>query len=477
MIDPAPYEAVSGGFTWDNKVPTATTFAADGSSSITLNFTENEVIATLYYYVDRGDGKLVRFAPLGVGTANTFIYKGYANTKMPTDPAKFAQLYPQVSGYELTDAYTHVANQDDIITDVMLLDGTDKLAKGLASTETLGADSTKNNVFVLYCALPQTATIRYVDRDGNLITNFVDANGRTITMPTTVTGVTGQDYGLGKLDDGTILNGGNASLTGDAKNPKITLGLAGYNNQVVTDTAQAAGKVHDDTLGYDVPQSVLVNNAGTFGASNSSIITVTYTADTQTANVVFKDQNGNDVLGKTATTVSGYSNTALASKITPDMTKAPAGYTFVSVSGANTGDGYAAVDTNFDNDKSVDQTVTVIFKAIQQTARVHYVDENGQEINGLPITTLTGAMGSKYSVAAMYKSNLYNYVNDTAGKMVPGYTLQKDQMKDGLGADANLITSDSVFNGSSNDLYILYAADSATLIVRYYVLDPENPDN
>lgn len=477
LIDPAPYEAVSGGFTWDNKVPTATTFAADGSSSITLNFTENEVIATLYCYVDRGDGKPVRFAPLGVGTANTFIYKGYANTKMPTDPAKFAQLYPQVSGYELTEAYTHVANQEDIITDVMLSDGTDLLAKGLASTETLSADSTKNNVFVLYRALPQTATIRYVDQDGNLITNFVDANGKTIKMPTTVTGVTGQDYGLGKLDDGTILNGGNASLTGDAKYPKITPGLAGYNNPVVTDTAQTAGKVHDDKLGYDVPHSVLVNNAGTFGASNSSIITVTYTADTQTANVVFKDQNGNDVLGKTATTVSGYSNTALASKITSDMTKAPAGYTFVSVSGAKTGDSYAAVDTNFDNDKSVNQTVTVIFKAIQQTARVHYVDENGQEINGLPITTLTGATGSKYSDAAMYESNVYNYVNDTAGKKVPGYTLQKDEMKDGLGADANLITPDSVFNGSSNDLYILYTADPATLIVRYYVLDPENPDN
>ncbi|SJX67713.1 hypothetical protein FM131_01900 [Weissella confusa] len=269
-------------------------------------------------------------------------------------------------------------------------------------------------------------------------------------------------------------------MTGDAKYPKITPDLAGYHNPVVTDTAQTAGKVHDDNLGYDVPQSVLVNNAGTFGASNSSIITVTYTADTQTASVVFKDQFGHDVLGKTATTVSGYSNTALASKITSDMTKAPEGYTFVSVSGAETTPGshtYNAVDTNFDNDKSVDQTVTVVFKAIQQTARVHYVDENGKEINGLPIATLTGTTGSLYSEAPLYKTNVYDYVSGEAAKKVPGYTLQKDQMKDGTGEDAQLITDKSVFKGSSNDLYILYTADPATLIVRYYVLDSENPDN
>ncbi|SJX67711.1 Phage tail fiber protein [Weissella confusa] len=205
LIDPAPYEAVSGGFTWDNKLPAATTFAADGSSSITLNFTENEVIATLYYYVDRGDGKPVRFAPLGVGTANTFIYKGYANTKMPTDPAKFAQLYPQVSGYTLEEKDTHVANQEDIITDVKLSNGKDLLQKGLPSTTTLSADSTANNVFVLYRAVKQTAVIRYVDQDGNLITNFVDADGNKITMPTTLTGVTGQDYGLGTIDNSTTL--------------------------------------------------------------------------------------------------------------------------------------------------------------------------------------------------------------------------------------------------------------------------------
>ncbi|MGL5688740.1 MAG: hypothetical protein ACRCXI_08075, partial [Weissella cibaria] len=171
-VDLTKLENVTGGFSWDGKAPvvngkaaTSTTAVmnADVDDVVTINFTQQPVIATIYYFALR-DGKYTQFAPLGSGTANTFIYKGYANTKMPTDPATSAQLYPEVSGYDfvwVTAGNVTSDNPMNVATDTPLDDaGTDyTLEANTVSTKILSADSRKNNVFVIYAAQPQKAVI------------------------------------------------------------------------------------------------------------------------------------------------------------------------------------------------------------------------------------------------------------------------------------------------------------------------------
>ena len=449
-VDLTKLENVTGGFSWDGKAPvvngkaaTSTTAVmnADVDDVVTINFTQQPVIATIYYFALR-DGKYTQFAPLGSGTANTFIYKGYANTKMPTDPATSAQLYPEVSGYDfvwVTAGNVTSDNPMNVATDTPLDDaGTDyTLEANTVSTKILSADSRKNNVFVIYAAQTQKAVIKYVDQTGAPVA--VPAG-----TPTSLTGVTGEAYDTTKL----------------------TPDVPGYSNPVITDTAQVAGKVDSgktDEAGQTIwtPQAVTVANSGVFGSNNSTVITVTYQAAPQVANVRYVDQNGNPVVGMSAdlpTTLTGTSNSPLANLVTAAMKTAPAGYTYDSTDAA----------TTFDADTTFDQTVTVHFIAANQSATVRYVlatvDADSKVIytkTAVPGTTpvsLSGTTGADYASNGLYTSAVTN-------KAIPGYTR--------LGIDLGT----GKFVDGTNTITVGYVADEATLQVIYYLLDTDNKDN
>ncbi|MCT0956321.1 hypothetical protein EFL64_00470 [Weissella cibaria] len=408
---------------------------------MTINFTQQPVIATIYYFALR-DGKYTQFAPLGSGTANTFIYKGYANTKMPTYPATSAQLYPEVSGYDFVWVNAGNVTSDNpmnVATDTPLDDaGTDyTLEANTVSTKILSADSRKNNVFVIYAAQPQKAVIKYVDQTGAPVA--VPAG-----TPTSLTGVTGEAYDTTKL----------------------TPDVPGYSNPVITDTAQVAGKVDSgktDEAGHTIwtPQAVTVANSGVFGSNNSTVITVTYQAAAQVANVRYVDQNGNPVVGIPAdlpTTLTGTSNSPLANLVTATMKTAPAGYTYDSTDSA----------TTFDADTTFDQTVTVHFIAANQSATVRYVlatvDADGKvtytktAVPGTTPVSLSGTTGADYASNGLYTSAVTN-------KAIPGYTR--------LGIDLGT----GKFVDGTNTITVGYVADEATLQVIYYLLDTDNKDN
>ncbi|MBJ7679595.1 KxYKxGKxW signal peptide domain-containing protein [Weissella confusa] len=441
ILDPTNYENVAGGFTWDGVTPAVTTFNATSSSSMTLNFTEQPVIATVFYFVNR-NGEITRFAPLGgTGTSSTtFIYKGYANTAMPKDPTTNAQLYPSVSGYTLTKTantyYTDEHNPLDIATDTPMTAPNQKdeydLPDGTASIQILDADSQKNYVFVVYQALEETATVKYVDQNGNPVPVPTGA-------PTTLTGFTGDSY------------------TKDANYAAITPAVKGYSDPVITDTALTAGKVAvTDANGNTTykPQAVTVANAGVFGSNNSSVITVTYKAADQTANVNYVDDKGNPVvgMGDVPTTLTGTTNSSLSALVTDAMKKAPAGYTYVSTT----------ADTTFDNDDTKTQQVTVLFKADTQSATVHYVTVDGAgkkaEIANQSVVGLTGTTGALYNATEGYADAVTN-------KAIAGYT--RVAIQDGTGK----------FVDGTNDIYVVYTADESTLHILYYLLDSDNKDN
>ncbi|MBZ5941443.1 KxYKxGKxW signal peptide domain-containing protein [Weissella cibaria] len=449
-VDLTKLENVTGGFSWDGKAPvvngkaaTSTTAVmnADVDDVVTINFTQQPVIATIYYFALR-DGKYTQFAPLGSGTANTFIYKGYANTKMPTDPATSAQLYPEVSGYDfvwVTAGNVTSDNPMNVATDTPLDDaGTDyTLEANTVSTKILSADSRKNNVFVIYDAQTQKAVIKYVDQTGAPVA--VPAGTQT-----SLTGVTGEAYDTTKL----------------------TPDVPGYSNPVITDTAQVAGKVDSgktDEAGQTIwtPQAVTVANSGVFGSNNSTVITVTYQAAPQVANVRYVDQNGNPVVGMSAdlpTTLTGTSNSPLANLVTAAMKTAPAGYTYDSTDAA----------TTFDADTTLDQTVTVHFIAANQSATVRYVlatvDADGKvtytktAVPGTTPVSLSGTTGADYASNGLYTSAVTN-------KAIPGYTR--------LGIDLGT----GKFVDGTNTITVGYVADEATLQVIYYLLDTDNKDN
>ena len=449
-VDLTKLENVTGGFSWDGKAPvvngkaaTSTTAVmnADVDDVVTINFTQQPVIATIYYFALR-DGKYTQFAPLGSGTANTFIYKGYANTKMPTDPATSAQLYPEVSGYDfvwVTAGNVTSDNPMNVATDTPLDDaGTDyTLEANTVSTKILSADSRKNNVFVIYVAQAQKAVIKYVDQTGAPVA--VPAG-----TPTSLTGVTGEAYDTTKL----------------------TPDVPGYSKPVITDTAQVAGKVDSgktDEAGQTIwtPQAVTVANSGVFGSNNSTVITVTYQAAPQVANVRYVDQNGNPVVGMSAdlpTTLTGTSNSPLANLVTAAMKTAPAGYTYDSTDAA----------TTFDADTTLDQTVTVHFIAANQSATVRYVlatvDADGKvtytktAVPGTTPVSLSGTTGADYASNGLYTSAVTN-------KAIPGYTR--------LGIDLGT----GKFVDGTNTITVGYVADEATLQVIYYLLDTDNKDN
>ena len=449
-VDLTKLENVTGGFSWDAKAPvvngkaaTSTTAVmnADVDDVVTINFTQQPVIATIYYFALR-DGKYTQFAPLGSGTANTFIYKGYANTKMPTDPATSAQLYPEVSGYDfvwVTAGNVTSDNPMNVATDTPLDDaGTDyTLEANTVSTKILSADSRKNNVFVIYAAQTQKAVIKYVDQTGAPVA--VPAG-----TPTSLTGVTGEAYDTTKL----------------------TPDVPGYSNPVITDTAQVAGKVDSgktDEAGQTIwtPQAVTVANSDVFGSNNSTVITVTYQAAAQVANVRYVDQNGDPVVGMSAdlpTTLTGTSNSPLANLVTAAMKTAPAGYTYDSTDAA----------TTFDADATLDQTVTVHFIAANQSATVRYVlatvDADGKvtytktAVPGTTPVSLSGTTGADYASNGLYTSAVTN-------KAIPGYTR--------LGIDLGT----GKFVDGTNTITVGYVADEATLQVIYYLLDTDNKDN
>ena len=449
-VDLTKLENLTGGYSWDGKAPvvngkaaTSTTAVmnADVDDVVTINFTQQPVIATIYYFALR-DGKYTQFAPLGSGTANTFIYKGYANTKMPTDPATSAQLYPEVSGYEFVRVETGNVtsnNPMDVQTDTPLDDAkTDyTLEENTASTKILSADSRQNNVFVIYVAQTQKAVIKYVDQTGAPVA--VPAG-----TPNSLTGVTGEAYDTTKL----------------------TPAVPGYSNPVITDTAQVAGKVDSgktDGAGQTIwtPQAVTVANSGVFGSNDSTVITVTYQAAAQVANVRYVDQNGDPVVGMSAdlpTTLTGTSNLPLANLVTAAMKTAPAGYTYDSTDAA----------TTFDADTTLDQTVTVHFIAANQSATVRYVlatvDADGKvtytktAVPGTTPVSLSGTTGADYASNGLYTSAVTN-------KAIPGYTR--------LGIDLGT----GKFVDGTNTITVGYVADEATLQVIYYLLDTDNKDN
>lgn len=449
-VDLTKLENVTGGFSWDGKAPvvngkaaTSTTAVmnADVDDVVTINFTQQPVIATIYYFALR-DGKYTQFAPLGSGTANTFIYKGYANTKMPTDPATSAQLYPEVFGYDfvwVTVGNVTSDNPMNVATDTPLDDaGTDyTLEANTVSTKILSADSRKNNVFVIYVAQAQKAVIKYVDQTGAPVA-VPDGT------PTSLTGVTGEAYDTTKL----------------------TPDVPGYSKPVITDTAQVAGKVDSgktDEAGQTIwtPQAVTVANSGVFGSNNSTVITVTYQAAAQVANVRYVDQNGNPVVGMPAdlpTTLTGTSNSPLTNLVTAAMKTAPAGYTYDSTDAA----------TTFDADTTLDQTVTVHFIAANQSATVRYVlatvDADGKvtytktAVPGTTPVSLSGTTGADYASNGLYTSAVTN-------KAIPGYTR--------LGIDLGT----GKFVDGTNTITVGYVADEATLQVIYYLLDTDNKDN
>ncbi|MCC6121877.1 KxYKxGKxW signal peptide domain-containing protein [Weissella cibaria] len=449
-VDLTKLENLTGGYSWDGKAPivngkaatsTITVMNADVDDVVTINFTQQPVIATIYYFALR-DGKYTQFAPLGSGTANTFIYKGYANTKMPTDPATSAQLYPEVSGYEFVRVETGNVTSNspmDVQTDTPLDDAkTDyTLEENTASTKILSADSRQNNVFVIYAAQPQKAVIKYVDQTGAPVA--VPAG-----TPTSLTGVTGEAYDTTKLM------------------PDVP----GYSNPVITDTAQVAGKVDSgktDEAGQTIwtPQAVTVANSGVFGSNNSTVITVTYQAAPQVANVRYVDQNGNPVVGMSAdlpTTLTGTSNSPLANLVTAAMKTAPAGYTYDSTDAA----------TTFDVDTTFDQTVTMHFIAANQSATVRYVlatvDADGKvtytktAVPGTTPVSLSGTTGADYASNGLYTSAVTN-------KAISGYTR--------LGIDLGT----GKFVDGANTITVGYVADEATLQVIYYLLDTDNKDN
>ncbi|WP_373891613.1 MucBP domain-containing protein [Weissella confusa] len=330
-------------------------------------------------------------------------------------------------------------NPMDVATDTPLDDaGTDyTLEAHTESTKILSADSRKNNVFVIYQAQKQTAVVKYVDQTGAPVAVPAGA-------PTTLTGVTGEAY------DTTDL----------------TPVVPGYSNPVITDTAQVAGKVDSgktDEAGQTIwnPQAVTVANSGVFGSNNSTVITVTYQAASQVANVRYVDQNGNPVVGMPddlPTVLTGTSNSPLANLVTAAMKTAPAGYTYDSTDAA----------TNFDADEAQNQTVTVHFIAANQSATVRYVlatvDTNGKvtytttAVPGTSPVSLSGTTGSDYASNGIY-------MNAVTNKAIAGYTR--------LGIDLGT----GKFVDGTNNITVGYAADEATLQVIYYLLDTDNKDN
>ena len=513
----ADIENVAGGYSWDGQTPTVTNsktkttstavvMTPDVEDAVTVNFTQAEVIATIYYLVERKDAKgntyYERFAPLGSGTASTFIYKGYANTAMPADPATESQLYPSVSGYKFvrmndgdnkevvdaTDAngVTNVLSQlpinvtsDTPIDDTpvgQLTDADYLLTAGHASTKILTVNNWNNNVFVIYQAQPQTALVRYVDQNGNAVPVPDSA-------PKTITGYTGADYL--KFGSYTDKNKMTQAVTKEILTPSVT----GYDTPTITDTASVAGKVNSgkvDSEGQIIwtPQSVEVTNSGVFGTQNTTVITVVYQAQPQRATVSYVDNNGRaviytdasgkpysktDVTGNVVdfgvnpdlpTELSGTTNENLVGKVTDAMKKAPAGYAYAST----TAD--AVFDDKPDNQGDTQQ-VKVNFIAQAQTATVKYVygtvDANGKftALGNVPnnlAVSLQGVTGQKLEDASQYGDAVTN-------KKIAGYTRVGIEQGNG------------VFLAGDNTITVEYTADEATLRVLYYLLDSDNKAN
>lgn len=513
----ADIENVAGGYSWDGQTPTVTNsktkttstavvMTPDVEDAVTVNFTQAEVIATIYYLVERKDAKgntyYERFAPLGSGTASTFIYKGYANTAMPADPATESQLYPSVSGYKFvrmndgdnkevvdaTDAngVTNVLSQlpinvtsDTPIDDTpvgQLTDADYLLTAGHASTKILTVNNWNNNVFVIYQAQPQTALVRYVDQNGNAVPVPDSA-------PKTITGYTGADYL--KFGSYTDKNKMTQAVTKEILTPSVT----GYDTPTITDTASVAGKVNSgkvDSEGQIIwtPQSVEVTNSGVFGTPNTTVITVVYQAQPQRATVSYVDNNGRaviytdasgkpysktDVTGNVVdfgvnpdlpTELSGTTNENLVGKVTDAMKKAPAGYAYAST----TAD--AVFDDKPDNQGDTQQ-VKVNFIAQAQTATVKYVygtvDANGKftALGNVPnnlAVSLQGVTGQKFEDASQYGDAVTN-------KKIAGYTRVGIEQGNG------------VFLAGDNTITVEYTADEATLRVLYYLLDSDNKAN
>ncbi|TGE79908.1 mucin-binding protein [Weissella confusa] len=507
-------ENVAGGYSWDGQTPTVTdaktkktdtavVMTPDVEDAVTVNFTQAEVIATIYYLVERKDAKgntyYERFAPLGSGTASTFIYKGYTNTAMPADPATESQLYPSVSGYKFvrmndgdnkevvdaTDAngVTNVLSQlpinvtsDTPIDDTpvgQLTDADYLLTAGHASTKILTVNNWNNNVFVIYQAQPQTALVRYVDQNGNAVPVPDSA-------PKTITGYTGADYL--KFGSYTDKNKTTQAVTKEI----LTPGVTGYDTPTITDTASVAGKVNSgkvDSEGQIIwtPQSVEVTNSGVVGTQNTTVV---YQAQPQRAAVSYVDNNGRaviytdasgkpysktDVTGNVVdfgvnpdlpTELSGTTNENLVGKVTDAMKKAPAGYAYAST----TAD--AVFDDKPDNQGDTQQ-VKVNFIAQAQTATVKYVygtfDANGKftALGSVPnnlAVSLQGVTGQKFENAAQYGDAVTN-------KKIAGYTRVAIEQGNG------------VFLAGDNTITVEYTADEATLRVLYYLLDSDNKAN
>ncbi|MEE0002052.1 MAG: hypothetical protein UFS73_05355 [Weissella confusa] len=507
-------ENVAGGYSWDGQTPTVTdsktkttstavVMTPDVEDAVTVNFTQAEVIATIYYLVERKDAKgntyYERFAPLGSGTASTFIYKGYANTAMPADPATESQLYPSVSGYKFVrmnpdgtvvdataNGVTNVLSRLPIqVTSDTPIDNTpvDQLTdadyilnEGHESTQILTVNNWDNNVFVIYQAQPQTALVRYVDQNGNAVPVPDSA-------PKTITGYTGADYL--KFGSYTDKNGTTQTVSKAILTPSVT----GYDTPTITDTASVAGKVNSgkvDSEGQIIwtPQSVEVTNSGVFGTQNTTVITVVYQAQPQRAAVSYVDNNGRaviytdasgkpysktDVTGNVVdfgvnpdlpTELSGTTNENLVGKVTDAMKKAPAGYAYAST----TAD--AVFDDKPDNQGDTQQ-VKVNFIAQAQTATVKYVygtvDANGKftALGNVPnnlAVSLQGVTGQKFEDASQYGDAVTN-------KKIAGYTRVGIEQGNG------------VFLAGDNTITVEYTADEATLRVLYYLLDSDNKAN
>ncbi|GFH40756.1 lectin-like domain-containing protein [Lactococcus insecticola] len=325
-----------------------------------------------------------------------------------------------------------------------------------------------------YAPNADTATIIYQDAAGNSLASYLPAGTNltpqgytdgTIATPgaITIAGYTYQSVSGATVYSGAndvltyiyaanaqsvtvhyVMENGSGTVTGAVSADTTVTGQT--NDAATTITAVAAPAGY--TLQGSQTQSVswAVNADGTLVTSDYTFI---YTANAQSATIIYQDSNGNNLSSllpaNTILSANGYTDDT----ITTSGVVTIAGYTYTSVTGPST----YADGTN---------TIIYIYTANAQTATIHYVYQtsadnttypNGSDVSAP--TTLTSTTNATAGTA--------NAIAAPTGFVLVGSQTQTVNWT--INADGTL---------TKTDYYFYYAPETNTAAIKY--LDENNND-
>ncbi|MQB67995.1 hypothetical protein DN438_08010, partial [Lactobacillus reuteri] len=415
-----PAKGAAGYTPSQSELPAEAVISTTEDSSVDITYTAGKQTVTIKFVDDNNGGQPVTSVTKAGQTGETINQLGLT---MPIH-------YELAKGQTLPTSYTFTADKDQAIT-IHLIHAT-KTVDG-NKPDTILSDVDKKQ---LIHTVTRTIT-DYVPGQEPLITK----QSATITRRATYDEVTGK---LSNFSDWT------------------TAELPGY-------TAKgAAGYTASET---DVPAETVTSD------TKDEVISITYTANTQTGKISYQDQNGKEI---DSTSLSGKTGETVT--VTPQI---PAGWKIVA--GQNipktvtaTADGVPTVVVKIEHATTkVPHTDPVKPGAKTPTGKVidgaHEADLNQTITRTINVKTPDGTMTTTKQVAKLYRDATYDNVTGEAtyGKWstdiwkaftpdaIPGYTVETVPME--------TVTADM----SNKTVNVAYTADKQTVMIKF-VDDNEN---